>query len=50
VLSKTTPGFLFVIHVPSHRGANGAAMPTDEDDQVGHFFFNHPEREGYFSA
>ena len=26
------------------RGANGAAMPTDEDDQDGHFFFNQPER------
>ena len=25
---------------------NGAAMPTDEDDQDGHFFFNHPERGG----
>ena len=21
-------------------------MPTDEDDQDGHFFFNHPERGG----
>ena len=29
-----------------HRGANGAAMLTDEDDQDGHFFFNHPERGG----
>jgi len=28
----------------AHRGANGAAIPTDEDDQDGHFFFNHPER------
>ena len=35
-----------IIHGPAHRGANGAAMPTDEDDQDGHFFFNHPEREG----
>ena len=33
-----------IIHGPAHRGANGAAMPTDEDDQDGHFFFNHPER------
>ena len=33
-----------VIHGPAHRGANGAAMPTDEDDQDGHFFFYHPER------
>ena len=31
----------------AHRGANGAAMPTDEDDQDGHFFYNHPERGGY---
>jgi len=30
--------------------ANGAAMPTDEDDQDGHFFNNHPERGGYFAA
>ena len=31
----------------AHRGANGVAMPTDEDDQDGHFFFfNHPERGG----
>ena len=34
----------------AHRGANGTAMPTDEDDQDGHFFFNHPERGGYFAA
>jgi len=34
------------IHGPAHRGANGAAMPTDEDDQDCHFFFNHPERGG----
>ena len=34
----------------AHRGANGAAMPTDEDDQDGHFFFNHPERGGYSAA
>ena len=27
------------IHGPAHRGANGAAMPTDEDDQDGHFFY-----------
>jgi len=39
-----------IIHGPAHRGANGAAIPTDEDDQGGHFFFNHPEREGYFAA
>jgi len=35
-----------IIHGPAHRGANGAAMPTDEDDQDGHFFFNHPEGGG----
>ena len=34
----------WVIHCPMHRGANGAAMPTDEDDQDGRFFFNHTER------
>ena len=42
-----------IIHGPAHRGANGAAMPTDEDDQGdqdGHFFFNHPERGGYSAA
>jgi len=39
-----------VIHGPAHRGANGAAMPTDEGDQDGHFFFNHPERGGYSAA
>ena len=31
------------------RGANGA-MPTDEDDQDGHFFFNHPERGDHCAA
>ena len=35
------------IHGSAHRGANGVAMPTDEDDQDGHFFYNHPERGGY---
>jgi len=35
---------------PAHHGANGAAMPTDEDDQDGHFFFNHPERADYPAA
>ena len=39
-----------IIHGPAHRGANGAAMPTDEDLQDGHFFFNHPERGGYSAA
>ena len=32
------------------RGANGAAMPTDENDQDGHFFFNYPEGGGYSAA
>ena len=27
-----------IIHGSAHRGANGVAMPTDEDDQDGHFF------------
>ena len=35
-----------IIHGPAHRGANGLAMPTDEGDQDGHFFYNHPERGG----
>ena len=39
-----------IIHGPAHRGANGAAMPMDEDDQDGHFFYNHPERGVYFAA
>jgi len=25
-------------------------MPTDEDDQDGHFLFNHPERGDYPAA
>jgi len=25
-------------------------MPTDEDDQDGHFLYNHPERGAYFAA
>jgi len=24
--------------------------PTDEDDQDGHFFYNHPERGAYSAA
>ena len=39
-----------IIHGPAHCGAKGAAMPTDEDDQDGHFFYNHPERGCYFAA
>ena len=38
-----------IIHGSAYRGANGVAMPTDEDDQDGHFFYN-PERGGYFAA
>ena len=36
-----------IIHETAHRGANGAAMPTDGGVQDGHFFFSHPERWGY---
>jgi len=32
-----------VTHGPAHRGANGAAMPTDEGGQGFHFSFNHPK-------
>ena len=39
-----------IIHDPAHHGANGAAMPMDEDDQDGHFLFNHPERGDYPAA
>ena len=39
-----------IIHGPAHRGANGAAIPTDEDDQDGHFFYNHPKRGSYSAA
>ena len=39
-----------IIHGTVHRGANGAAMPTDEDDHDGHFLFNRPERRGNFAA
>ena len=35
-----------ITHDPAHRGANGAAMPTDEGDQDGQFYFNHLERGG----
>ena len=42
--------FYLIIHGPAHRGANGAATPTDEEDQDGPFFFNHPERGGYSAA
>ena len=39
-----------IIHGPAHRGANSAAMPTDEHDQDGHFLFNHPEMGDYPAA
>ena len=39
-----------IIHGSAHRGANGVAMPTDEDDHDGHFFYNHPERGAYSAA
>ena len=39
-----------IIHDPAYHGANGAAMPTDEDDQDGHFLFSHPERGDYPAA
>ena len=39
-----------IIHGSALRGANGVAMPTDEDDQDGHFFYNHPERGAYSAA
>ena len=39
-----------IIHGPAHRSANGAAMPTDENNQDGYFFFNHPERGSYSAA
>ena len=38
------------IHGTAHRGANGAAMPTDEDDHDDNFIFNHPERGRSFAA
>jgi len=47
---KTNRARDLIINGPAHRGANGAAMPTDEDDQDGHFFFSHPERRGYSAA
>jgi len=44
--------FLFLTQkaTTAHRGANGAAMPTDEGDQDGRFFYNHPARGGYLAA
>ena len=41
---------VLIIHGSAHRGTNGVAMPTDEDDQDGHFLFNHPERGAYSAA
>ena len=37
-----------ITHGSAHLGANGAALPMDEDDQDSHFSFNHLERKGYF--
>ena len=35
-----------IIHGPTRHGDNhGVAMPTDKDDQYGHFLFNHLERK-----
>ena len=31
-----------IIQGPAHRGAYGAVVPTDEDDQYDHFLFNPP--------
>ena len=39
-----------IIHGTARRGANGAAMPTDEDDHDDNFPFNRLEREGDFAA
>ena len=36
------------IHGLVHRGANGAAMPTDENDKDGHCFS--PREGGYFAV
>ena len=35
-----------IIQGPAHHGANGAAIPTDEDDQDGHFFLSPPPSVG----
>jgi len=35
---------------PSVAPPSAPAWPTDEDDQDGHFFFNHPERGDYPDA
>jgi len=49
--SRTEPNSkIRIIHGSAHRSANGVAMPTDEDDQDGHFFYNHPERGAYSAA
>jgi hypothetical protein len=47
LLSRTRD---LITHGPAHRSANGAVIPTDEDDQDGHFLFNYPERGGSFTA
>jgi len=32
------------------KACAGRIVPTDEDDQDGHFLFNHPERGDYPAA
>jgi len=39
ISSSTDRNWDLIVHDPAHRGTNGAAMPTDRDDQGGHFFF-----------
>ena len=49
--SSTAPGHRdLIIHGMAHNGANGAAMPTDEDDHDDNFLLNHPDRGGDFAA
>jgi len=50
-LSVVTKSTVYIRWITvSKNGANGAAMRTDENDQDGRFFYNHPERGGYFAA
>jgi len=44
-LGPSPPRPQLITHGPAHRGANGAAMQSDEDSQYGHFPFNRPKRE-----
>ena len=39
-----------IIHGTARRDANGALMPTDEDDHDDNLLFNHPDRGGNFAA